>query len=115
MLSTLGAIIIMGSTCWVVLTRQKDKEEVKQKSRALSFSSSTAGGEFTRDDFDTDDEIVIANGNGPQRPTQSGGQARYTAVNDEEVAGMEAGLLTNGPATTVLPAEGLSKSAAASK
>jgi hypothetical protein len=102
LLSTLGAVIIMGSTCWVVLTRQKETVELKHKERALSFSSTAAGGEFLREDFESDDETG-RKPSGPQRPTQAGGSARYTALNDQEVAGMEAGLLNNGSAPTQLP------------
>jgi hypothetical protein len=102
LLSTLGAVIIMGSTCWVVLTRQKDKVEiVKQKERTLSFSGSVAGGDFARDEFDSDEEDGVSAGR-PQRPTQVGGSARYTAISDQEVVGMEAGLLPNGLASAQL-------------
>lgn len=104
LLSTLGAVIIMGSTCWVVLTRQKDKVEiVKQKERTLSFSGSVAGGDFARDGFDSDEEDGAG---GPQRSTQAGGSARYTAISDQEVVGMEAGLLPKAKTSVQMPVNG---------
>lgn len=94
LLSTLGAVIIMGSTCWVVLTRQKEVPELKHKERALSFSISVAGGEFSREEFESADEGG-SSPSGPRKATQAGGQARYSALTDQEVSGMEAGLLTS--------------------
>lgn len=63
LLSTLGAVVIMGSTCWVVLTKQKGHE------------------------FDSDGEA-----GGSQRTPQAGASIRYTALSDQEEIGMEAGL-----------------------
>lgn len=106
LLSTLGAIIIMGSTCWVVLTRQKDQIDiVKHKERTLSFSGSISGGDFARDDLDSDDGMGRTP-NGPAKLTEAGSVARYTALSDQEAVGMEAGLLTNGPVASQLPSAG---------
>lgn len=109
LLSTLGAIIIMGSTCWVVLTRQKDKVDViKHKERTLSFSGSISGGDFARDDLDSDDGIGRPT-NGVAKPNEAGSSAKYTALSDQEAVGMEAGLLTNGPTASQLPSDKVSQ------
>lgn len=90
LLSTLGAIIIMGSTCWVVFTRGKDKPEIKHKERALSFSSSVVAGEFAADDNDSDSD------DDDERPrvVQAGQSTKYTQLSDTDMDGLEAGLTT---------------------
>lgn len=56
-LSTCGAAIIMGSTCWIVLSKQKGKTEKHVKERQLSFSSNAAGDDFDRPEFDSDSAL----------------------------------------------------------
>jgi hypothetical protein len=95
-LSTMGAIIIMGSTCWVVLTRAKEPAEAKtHKARALSLSSSAGGGDFAQGDFDSDEEAPR------EIPAGGSGESRYTVLTDHEADGLEAGLLPSGTAEVV--------------
>lgn len=83
-LSSLGSLVIMGSTCWVVLTRKHEREDIKFTS--IPFRNT--------DELGSTSYLQQAEGQDRQSPDNSGerfeilvalGHAKYALV-DEEIA-----------------------------